>query len=71
VSKPNNISILDWALYNQRSDRTLAELSEPHAPNLDGARCECRICETCQRRHAQARAAVNDALDAAIRGEKP
>jgi hypothetical protein len=32
MDKPNNISCLDWALYNQRAARTLAELSGLPAP---------------------------------------
>jgi hypothetical protein len=69
VIKPSNIDPEAWARYNESQAKTLAELSNPRAPDLDGTRCECRMCETCRCRHAQARAAVNDALAAALRGE--
>lgn len=69
MDKPTNLDPEAWARYNESQARTLAELSRPHPPNLDGTRCECSRCETCQRRHAEARAVVNDALAAALREE--
>lgn len=71
LDKPNNIDPVAWARYNASQSRTLEELSNPRPEGLDDfpARCECGECERCQKRHAEARAVVNYALAAALRGE--
>lgn len=60
VDKPNGIDPEAWARYNE---------SQKRSPDGARARCECSMCETCQRRHAAARAVVNDALAKALREE--
>lgn len=70
--KPVGIDPVQWALYNESQQRNLAGLDGTAATEpgvIVARRCECATCETCQRRHAEARAVVNDALAAALRGE--
>lgn len=58
VKRPTNQDPAAWGEWNAQSSRSVVT-----------PRCECGMCERCQKRHAEARAVVYDALAAALKAE--